>query len=53
MERIILVGYMGAGKTTVGNALAKALGMTFYEDTEYTKLDGSATFKAKTYRRVF
>lgn len=29
------------------------LGMTFYEDTEYTKLDGSATFKAKTYRRVF
>ena len=31
MERIILVGYMGAGKTTVGNALAKALGMTFYD----------------------
>ena len=29
------------------------LGMTFYEDTEYTKLDGSATFKAKTYRLVF
>ena len=29
------------------------LGMTFYEDTEYSKLDGSETFKAKTYRRVF
>lgn len=29
------------------------LGMTFYEDTEYSKLDGSQTFKAKTYRRVF
>ncbi len=29
------------------------LGMRFYEDTEYTKLDGSETFKAKTYRKVF
>ena len=29
------------------------LGMRFYEDTEYTKLDNSATFKAKNYRRVF
>ena len=29
------------------------LGMTFYEDTEYTKLDGSETFKAKTYKKVF
>ena len=29
------------------------LGMTFYEDTEYSKLDGSETFKAKTYRKVF
>ena len=28
------------------------LGMTFYEDTEYTKLDGSETFKAKTYKKV-
>ena len=29
------------------------LGMTFYEDTEYSKLDNSETFKAKTYHRVF
>ena len=29
------------------------LGMTFYEDTEYTKLDGSETFKAKTYHKIF
>lgn len=29
------------------------LGMTFLRDSEYTKLDGSATFKAKTYIRVF
>ena len=31
MIRIILIGYMGAGKTTVGKALAKALGVTFYD----------------------
>lgn len=29
------------------------LGMTFFEDSEYSKLDGSATFRAKTYRRTF
>ncbi len=28
---VILVGYMCAGKTTVGKALAKALGRTFYD----------------------
>ena len=27
MQRIFLIGYMGAGKTTVGKALAKELGM--------------------------
>ena len=31
MTRIILIGYMGAGKTTIGKALAKALGVTFYD----------------------
>ena len=25
MRRIILIGYMGAGKTTVGKALSKAM----------------------------
>jgi len=29
------------------------LGMTFFEDTKYTKLDGSETFTAKTYRLSF
>ena len=31
MRRIILIGYMGSGKTTVGRALAKELGMQFYD----------------------
>ena len=31
MIRIIIIGYMGAGKTTVGNALAKELGVPFYD----------------------
>lgn len=31
MTRIALIGYMGAGKTTVGRALAKALGVAFYD----------------------
>ena len=31
MIRVILIGYMGAGKTTVGKALAQDLGVTFYD----------------------
>ena len=31
MTRIILIGYMGAGKTTVGHALGKRLGLPFYD----------------------
>jgi hypothetical protein len=27
--------------------------MTFFEDCEYTKFDGSRTYKAKTYRKIF
>lgn len=29
--RIILIGYMGSGKTTVGRALARELGVPFYD----------------------
>ena len=31
MKRIILIGYMGAGKTAVGKALSKELGIPFYD----------------------
>ncbi|WP_027454771.1 shikimate kinase [Xylanibacter brevis] len=31
MRRIILIGYMGAGKTTIGKALSKELDMPFYD----------------------
>lgn len=31
MQRIILIGYMGAGKTTVGKLLAHDLGLMFYD----------------------
>lgn len=29
------------------------LGMTYLEDTEYSKFDGSRSYKAKTYRKIF
>lgn len=31
MKNVMLIGYMGAGKTTVGKALAKKLQMQFYD----------------------
>ena len=31
MVRIIIIGYMGAGKTTVGKALSKETGLPFYD----------------------
>jgi len=31
MVRIILIGYMGAGKTTVGKSFSKELGIPFYD----------------------
>ena len=31
MKRIFLIGYMGAGKTTLGKAFARSLGLTFVD----------------------
>ena len=31
MTRVIIIGYMGAGKTTVGKQLAKELKIPFYD----------------------
>ena len=31
MKRIFLIGYMGAGKTTVGKDLAKRMGLSFID----------------------
>ena len=48
MIRIILIGYMGAGKTTVGKELAKALGVTFYDLDWYIE-----TRMRKTVKQIF
>lgn len=38
MNTIILIGYMGAGKTTIGHALAKDMGMQFYDLDWYIEM---------------
>jgi len=38
MKRIILIGFMGAGKTTVGRQLALALGLQFYDLDWYIEM---------------
>ena len=38
MKSIVLVGYMGSGKTTVGRQLAMALGRTFYDLDWYIEM---------------
>ena len=45
MKRIFLIGYMGAGKTTVGKDLAKRMGLSFidldcYIEARYHKTVG-------------
>ena len=46
MKRIILIGYMGAGKTTIGRQLAMALGLQFYDLDWYIEMRASATWNA-------
>ena len=38
MKSIILIGYMGSGKTTVGRQLAQTLGRTFYDLDWYIEM---------------
>ena len=38
MTRIMLVGYMGSGKTTVGRQLAMSLGLSFYDLDWYIEM---------------
>lgn len=45
MTRIILIGYMGAGKTTIGKSLAKELGVTFYDLDWYIETRMRRTIK--------
>ncbi len=41
MKNIILVGFMGSGKSTVGQALSRRLGVPFFEmDAEIERLSG-------------
>ena len=48
MRRIILIGYMGAGKTTIGKALAKRLQVPFYDLDWYIE-----TRRHKTIAQLF
>lgn len=48
MIRVIFIGYMGAGKTTVGKALAKELGLVFYDLDWYIE-----TRMRKTVKQLF
>lgn len=45
MIRIILIGYMGAGKTTIGKALANELGVPFYDLDWYIETRMRRTIK--------
>ncbi len=45
LNRIIIIGYMGSGKTTVGNALSKDLGLPFYDLDWYIETRMHATVK--------
>ncbi len=45
MRRIIIIGYMGAGKTTVGRALARDLGLDFYDLDSYIENRMHCTIK--------
>ena len=45
MKRIIIIGYMGSGKTTVGHALSQELGLPFYDRDWYIETRMHCTVK--------
>lgn len=47
-----IVGVFAVDNPNSGKIMEK-LGMTYHSDCEYTKFDGSATFKAKNYEIVY
>lgn len=51
MKKIVLIGYMGSGKTSLGKSLAKALSMPFYDLDDVIaveqQMDISMLFKNK------
>lgn len=47
----VIAGTFAVGNTGSQRVMEK-LGLTFYEDTEYSKLDNSETFKAKTFSKI-
>ena len=48
MTRLILIGFMGSGKPTLGRALAKELGLTFIDLDNYIELR-----RCKSINRIF
>ncbi|EUJ26837.1 Shikimate kinase 1 [Listeria grayi] len=46
MKQVILVGFMGAGKTTIGKLLAKRKGMPYYDIDEEIVQDQKQTIAA-------
>ena len=48
----LIVGVFAVDNPNSGKDMEK-LGMSFYKDCEYTKFDGSETFKAKNYEILF
>lgn len=45
LKRIIIIGYMGSGKTTVGKALSKEIGLQFYDLDWYIESRMHSTIK--------
>lgn len=51
-ELKVLIGEF-AKENTKSRRVMEKLGMTYYKDSEYSKFDGSATFKSEIYRKEF